>query len=406
MQRRSHKHSQLISILIISILLIFFHYSGNAVAASAERPKRVCNLVQKQCFASLFEAVQRMRHGDTLELQPGRYVRDFALLRVSHATIRKAHGSNGAVVLDAAGGSLFNKGILIVQGNNNTIDGLSFTGARAPHRNGAGIRHEGGDLTVKNSRFDNNEMGLLAGDHPSGHIQIIDSEFARSNRIEDVKFPLRGYPSHNIYVGRYAKLSLRGVWSHSVDLGHPLKSRARENDIEASYLSSRVGTGSYEAEFPSGGNLRFVGNIVEQGEHSDNVRMLTAGLEVARTPNAAATHAVTLIQNTFINHNALRGDMLDIRASALFAPTVRLSDNVWHGPGSPRDADNARVLASQFEAFDRCDFRLRASDASELPAKASAAQFEYVHPAKHMPRRLATIGALSPGGASKGFCAP
>jgi hypothetical protein len=230
----------------------------------------------------------------------------------------------------------------------------------------------------------------LSGDHRYGHIQIIDSEFARSYRTDDPNIPASGYPSHNIYIGRTEKLTLRGVWSHSLEGGHPLKSRARNNDIEASYFSTRNGTGSYEVEFPSGGNVRFVSNIVEQGIASENHTMLAFGLELARFGNPPP-HTATIARNTFVNHLLLTGTMLKIsEGTALLA-----AGNIWVGPGKPDTKGNESLRAVSLKDYANCDFR-PINDISIPNTKIAVAQFEYVHPAKHRRRDDTSFGAVGP----------
>ena len=57
------------------------------------------------------------------------------------------------------------------------IDGFAFTGATVPDGNGAGIRYEGGSLTVTNSHFYGNQNGILGAADPAGVIAISTSEF-------------------------------------------------------------------------------------------------------------------------------------------------------------------------------------------------------------------------------------
>ncbi len=368
-------------------------------------PPRVCNLQTKRCYHTLFEGALRLQDNQTLELQPGRYVKDVAVVTARNVTLRVAKG--GQAVLDPVGRHAFGKGTLVTTGSNITIEGFTFLNARVPHRNGAGIRHEGGDLTIRNCRFLGNEMGIITNNHPTAHVQIIDSEFARSTRVDHPTISLNGYPAHNIYIGQIERLTLRGVWSHATEVGHALKSRARHNDIEASYFSSRAGTGSYEAEFPSGGNVRFVGNIVEQGVGSRNTQMLAIGFEFSRYPSEVKNPRIEISQNTFINHNALLGAMVSIRNARDYVPTTQMMGNIWAGPGRPRDAENIALALDDFESVERCDFRRRPSAVSEEGAFVPfvpSAQFEYVHPNRHQPRGIHVFGAIGSSAPPKQLC--
>jgi hypothetical protein len=62
-------------------------------------------------------------------------------------------------------------------GSDVKIDGFAFTGAVVPDGNGAGIRYEGGSLTITNSHFHGNQNGILGAADPNGTITISQSEF-------------------------------------------------------------------------------------------------------------------------------------------------------------------------------------------------------------------------------------
>ena len=49
----------------------------------------------------------------------------------------------------------------MIDGSDITIRNLTFQRARVPDKNGAGIRAEGGNLTIEHSRFLNNENTFI-----------------------------------------------------------------------------------------------------------------------------------------------------------------------------------------------------------------------------------------------------
>ena len=77
-----------------------------------------------------------------------------------------------------------------------TIRGITFTGARVPDHNGAGIRAEGRNLTVENSRFIDNEEGLLAGVFTVSTITIRNSYFKGNGLCTGSGC------AHGVYVGK------------------------------------------------------------------------------------------------------------------------------------------------------------------------------------------------------------
>ena len=106
--------------------------------------------------------------GDTIEIAPGEYF-DCAVWSEDNLTIEGK--GDGAVITDK---TCQGKALFITKGNDITIRNLTFTRARVPDQNGAGIRVEGKNLTIEHSRFIDNEDGILAGDSPQS--RIIDQE--------------------------------------------------------------------------------------------------------------------------------------------------------------------------------------------------------------------------------------
>jgi hypothetical protein len=53
------------------------------------------------------------------------------------------------------------KGIWVISGNDTVVENIEFSGAAVPDANGAGIRFEGVNLTVRNCYFHHNQNGIL-----------------------------------------------------------------------------------------------------------------------------------------------------------------------------------------------------------------------------------------------------
>ena len=129
---------------------------------------------------------------------------------------------------------------------------MEFRGAAVASKNGAGIRHEGGLLTVRNCVFERNEMGLLTWNSPSAELVVERCEF----RYNAVRGPYQpgGRIGHQLYAGSIRRLMLRDSYFHGGAFGHLVKSRARENHILCNRLTDdAAGRASYELEFPNGG---------------------------------------------------------------------------------------------------------------------------------------------------------
>jgi len=70
------------------------------------------------------------------------------------------------------------KAIVVVAAHNVTVRDLVLARARVPDGNGAGLRAEGRQLLVERVHFENNQVGLLAGDQPGGLLRIEASSLA------------------------------------------------------------------------------------------------------------------------------------------------------------------------------------------------------------------------------------
>src|SRR5262245_19145015 len=99
-------------------------------------------------------AAAATRPGDVIKIAAGAYHGDGASWSSSNLTIR---GVGGRVRLFAEGKSAQDKAIWVISGTDVTVDIIEFRDAKVPDQNGAGIRFEGRNLTVRNSAFFDNE---------------------------------------------------------------------------------------------------------------------------------------------------------------------------------------------------------------------------------------------------------
>jgi hypothetical protein len=252
--------------------------------------------------------------GDTIEIDAGDYLADVAVLSQARLTLR---GIGGRARLIADGASAEDKAILVVRGGEIVIENIEFSGARATDKNGAGIRFEKGDLTLRNCRFFDNENGLLAA-QGGRHLDIEDSEFAH-NGAGDGR-------SHNLYVSAIRRLRVSGSYFHHARSGHLLKSRAQESFILYSRLTDEAGgQASYELEFPNGGKAVLIGNIIQQGAQTENRIMISFGAE----GYLWAENALYLSSNTLVDGRAGGGIPLRVAAGA---QAVRAFNNLLSGP--------------------------------------------------------------------------
>ena len=238
-------------------------------------------------FTTLAAAITASAAGDTILIDAGTYIDDFA--SITHPlTIQGVHGMAHLLAQSEPPNG---KAILTVAADL-TIDNLEFSGATVPDGNGAGIRYEGGRLTITNSWFHNNQNGILAASSPTGTISIDRSEF-NNNGFGDGQ-------THNLYVNDIARLTITNSYFHDVSVGHEIKSRARETII----TNNRIADGpdlsaSYSIDLPDGGVATVTGNIIEKGEQAQNRTFIHFGGE--RDPSYDDS-SLLVQNNTFINN--------------------------------------------------------------------------------------------------------
>ncbi len=127
-------------------------------------------------FATLGAAVAAASNGDTICVAADTYANDFVTTS-KNLTIRGV-GGLAHFVQTVPPGSQPNGKAFIVTSGNLTIEALEFSGAKVSDGNGAGIRYEGGTLTVRQSYFHDNQDGILGG-IGHGDVTIADFEVRR-----------------------------------------------------------------------------------------------------------------------------------------------------------------------------------------------------------------------------------
>ncbi len=265
-----------------------------------------------QQFARIADAIAASHDGDTVQIQAGTYLNDFATVNTK-ITIQ---GVGGMAHLLATVPPPDGKAILTVNASV-TMDHLEFSGAAVADANGAGIRYQGGDLTVTNCYFHDNQDGILGGGGATGNVTIRSSEFSHNGAGD-------GY-SHNLYIGDVASLVVDGSYFHDSVVGHEIKSRAESTTITNSRIQDGpTGTGSYSIDVPNGGKVVIQGNVIQQGPNSQNPAIIAFGEE----GNVHAGSSLTVTGNTILN------DLASPSASAVWNATnaaASVTDNAIYG---------------------------------------------------------------------------
>ncbi len=228
-------------------------------------------------------------NGDTVLIDAGTYSGDVGEWTRNNLVIRTV---GGRAHLDANGKIAQSKGIWVVSGNNTNIEGIEFSGATisvALGNNGAGIRQQGNNLTLRNCFFHDNQDGILGGGDTTSDVDIEACEFA-SNGAGD------GY-SHNMYITHVHSFTLKFCYVHEAKVGHNVKSRAWNNYILYNKITDgETGTASYDIDLPNGGRSIVLGNSIMKGPLAQNHQLIRYGEEGLTNPDSE----LFVINNTML----------------------------------------------------------------------------------------------------------
>lgn len=296
-------------------------------------------------------AARLARDGDVVEIDAGEYRGDVASWRQRRLTIR---GVGGRPVLLADGQDAEGKAIWVVKDGVFLIDNIEFRGARVEDGDGNGIRFERGRLTVRNCRFADNQIGLMTANTADAELIVEDSEFADAP-------PPRKLP-HLLYVGRIARFTLRGSRIEGGNKGHLVKSRARLSDVRYNLIvDGPAGRASYELEFPNGGQVVVLGNVIGQSAHTGNSTLVSYGAEGPHWHD----NSLHMAHNTLLSE-AVDGRFLRVwRERFPGAVEVRVLNNLTVGAGVFDVAGNGALAGNRSALFsmlrdpEALDFALR-----------------------------------------------
>ncbi|MBV8168395.1 MAG: hypothetical protein JO021_16495 [Alphaproteobacteria bacterium] len=279
-----------------------------------------------ETYKTLGQAVAAARSGDQIFVRAGTYRNDYAEIRVP-LTIT---GVGGFAHLTSSGMIPNNKAIVIVAADA-SFTNVEFSGAKVDDNNGAGIRWEAGNLTLRNCWFHDNENGILSATIPTGAVVIDSSKFVHNGNFSDQR--------HNAYIGHVASATVtNSVFFDAVD-GAGLKSRARRNEITHNRFidAAHWDTTGYHIDLPDGGDAVVRDNFFHREATASNRAIIHFGGEVK---DAAGSLVVSdnVMQSTrdvtaaILNQSAvvvaLTGNTLRNIAIPVDGGPSRIADNV------------------------------------------------------------------------------
>jgi len=304
-----------------------------------------------EAITRIADAASRAKDGDLVEIHPGTYTADVPVWPQKQLTIV---GIGDGPTLDADGTVAEGKAIWVFPQGDFKVSNIAFRGARAGDRNGAAIRFEHGRLELDNCRFEDNQMGVLTSNFSDAELTIHNSQFSHAVHQTDTL-------PHLLYAGRIGRLEVTGSRFHGGYWGHLIKSRARKTVLRYNFIyDGPGGEASYEVEFPAGGDVLMVGNIIGQAASTQNPVVVGYGAEEAPWP----VNRLRLAHNTLLSDVLPGAWFLRVWKTHIPNPEVVAINNLTVGigmfsiPNEGRFSGNRPAIAAMLRGVDILDFRL------------------------------------------------
>jgi len=198
-------------------------------------------------------AAAKAQAGDTVTIAPGEYF-DCAVWRADNLTVAGESGGAGVTITDDA---CYGKAGFIIDGNGITIRNITFARMRVPDDNGAGIRDEARDLTVQDSRFVNDQVGILGSTASGGFLRVIGCTF-RQNGVS-----LNGRTNFSVIAGGYALVRIERSDFAEARAGGHIAVSAERMELVGDRLADEGGHMTGPMVTVTGGALLLQDNTVE-----------------------------------------------------------------------------------------------------------------------------------------------
>ncbi len=275
--------------------------SGFASSANAQSGRIYADGVQQ---ASLQTAFDNVNPGGIIRLEPGIYTEGAILKKGKDGVL--ISGAPGVIFDGAVVGG---KGTFVLQSDNVTIDTVECRNVSVRDRNGACVRLESGNLTLKNVNFSHSENGILTWNQ-ANKILIEDSVFEGNGRAGR---------AHGLYISGAQQLIIRrSRIVGSKDEGHGIKARTRYLLVENSVVASLEGNDSYLIDIPNGGTAVIRNSLLVEGANTANWFIMSYGVEGGRYDK----NSLKLEKNIIVTDRAGGSEFVNL-ADGMPAPLLR-----------------------------------------------------------------------------------
>lgn len=262
---------------ILPIIAMAIALAAPAAAQQARAPFTIAET--GQTFATIDEAVQSVRMGTaTILIAPGVY-RQCTVQAGGVITFKAV--TPGTAIFE--GTACEGKAAFVLRGQGAIVDGLVFRGIHVGDGNGAGVRTEMGDLTVRNAMFLDSQEGILGGQPTGQRITIDHSTFAGLGQCDQTPDC-----AHSIYLANRGSVTItrsrfeRGTGGHYVKLRVPTVSIT-----DNSFDDTRGHKTNYMIDLPEGSTGLIARNTFVQGPDKENHSGLIVVAAEAHTYSSA-----------------------------------------------------------------------------------------------------------------------
>jgi hypothetical protein len=267
---------------VLLLLLVMNFFKTHAVFAN--------NIsVDGVMFTSLSAAKQAIRNGSRIYLFSGVYEEGIYLDKDDLAIM----GEEG-VVFDNA--TVDEKAALVLTGNNVLVENIECRNIQVSDNNGACIRFEGANLTVRNLYAHDSQSGVMTNNN-AGIVKIEHSIFERLGG----KAQGAGY-AHALYIKADELIFYKSKIISTKGEGSGIKSRSKKVVIDSSLLASMDAMDSRLVDMANYGELIIKNSVLQQGSHTSNSQLLAYGLETNIT-SEFDVNRVELVNNIILFDN-------------------------------------------------------------------------------------------------------
>ena len=272
-----------------------------------------------------------VQDGDIIEIHSGEYLSGEINMWLSENDLIIRGVGPTKPLLNNEWTEMNESGIFVISGDNVQIENIYFAGGKNWSANGAGIRHNGGDLTVRDCRFYFNQMGLQCTSDPAANILVENCEFDNNGHVGTGM-------SHHIYINNLDQgtFTLKYSYLHDVHNGNSVKSKCAKNYIMYNRITNENANGSSLIDLPRGGLLICIGNLIQKNSTPNgmNRRVIAYASE---QPNGTAwtehhpIKEVHIVNNTVISNFYNQGPTKFLSAIFNSIQAGQITNNVLIG---------------------------------------------------------------------------